>query len=412
MPRLLLLVPTATYRAGAFVRAAQRLDIDITLASEKPNSLSKYHPVDLVTLDFADPTGSAKEMRSFAKRHPIKAVIGVDDQVTLAASAIGAALELPHNPIDSAYATLNKRAMRERLAGADVPVPRFRALTIDEVDDRVASAVTYPCVLKPLMMAASRGVIRVNTPEDFVRTFRKVATIVQSPDAPQDLESRGYLLVEQYVPGWEVAIEGILTNGRLHVFAIFDKPDPLEGPYFPETIYVTPSRHPQSVQRKIMSMTEDGARAVGLRHGPIHAELRGQADQLWFIEIASRSIGGYCSKVLRFEGGLSLEDVIIRHALESEHFRLPDREDRAAGVMMLQAPTEGRFKEVLGLDRARAIDGIDEVIVSSHRDQALTPLPEGFLYLGFVFARAQGTAEVEGILRTAYDELEFVIEAT
>ena len=411
MPRLLILVPTASYRAGAFVRAAQQLEVDITLASEKPSSLSQYHPTDLITLDFDDPQQSAAAMKVFVESHPINAVVGVDDQVTVAASAIAAHLKLPHNPVESAHTTRNKLEMRTRLSNAGVSVPRFQAISVIEEPRAAADTTDYPVVLKPLMMAASRGVIRADTPDAFVAAFQKIAEIIVASDAPTDSASRNSILVEQYVPGWEVAVEGILTNGRLNVFAIFDKPDPLQGPYFPETIYVTPSRLPRATQTAIEAMTQAAVNAIGLRHGPIHAEIRGVDNHLWFIEIAARSIGGYCSKVLRFEGEYSLEDVIVRHALDPE-FTLPDRLQEAAGVMMLQAPRSGRFKEALGLDDARNTPRVDEVIISAHTGQTLIPLPEGFLYLGFIFARAESPEKVEAALRAAYNELEFVIETT
>jgi len=393
-----------------FVRAAQKLDIDITIASERPNSLSHYLPVDLVTLDFNRPLRCADAMRDFAKKHPIDAVIGVDDQVTLAAAAIGEALSLPHNPIAAARASRDKYKMRTRLAKGDVPQPDFQLLSIRERGTRAALGLSYPCVVKPLMMAASRGVIRADTPEDFVTALRKISCILNSKDAPTERESREHILVEEYVSGWEVAVEGMLTNGRLDVFAIFDKPDPLEGPYFPETIYVTPSRLRDQVQERIVSITQEAALDLGLRQGPIHAELRGDADHLWFIEMAARSIGGYCSKVLRFDDGLSLEDVIIGHALGGSNYQLPERLSGAAGVMMLQAPRTGRFIRAVGIKQARAVPGIEEIIVSSHPGQVLTPLPEGFLYLGFVFARADTPQQVEKALRRAYERLEFVIE--
>jgi biotin carboxylase len=317
---------------------------------------------------------------------------------------------LPHNPIDAAYATRNKHEMRTCLAGAGVPVPDFHRLSVDQDEEQSANEVAYPCVLKPLMMAASRGVIRADSPDEFVRAFRKIREIIRSPDAPRDAESQQHVLVEEYVPGWEVSVEGIVTNGQLHVCAIFDKPDPLEGPYFPESIYVTPSGRSQYEQERIESITREALHAMGLRNGPIHAELRGNGDHLWFIEVAARSIGGYCSKVLRFEGGLSLEDIIIRHALDPTQ-PLPQPEPGAAGVMMMQAPKAGRFKEALGLDRARSVGGVEEIIISAHPDQTLTPLPEGFLYLGFIFARAARPAQAERALREAYNRMQFVIES-
>jgi biotin carboxylase len=407
--RLLLLVPTTTYRAGAFVRAAQRLDIDLTLVSEEPSALEEYQPVALVSLDFTNLDAAAERMRDFAREHPIHAVLAVDDQVTVAAAVISAAVDLPHNPVDAVAATRNKHAMRDRLSARGVPQPGYRLHSVDDDAATVAADMRYPCVIKPLMMSASRGVIRANSPREFADAFAKVITIIAAPDAPDDEMSQRHILIEDYVPGWEVAVEGILTDGELHVFAIFDKPDPLEGPYFPETIYVTPSRLPRAVQSRIVDVTCDAARAIGLVHGPIHAELRGSNDDLWFIEIAARSIGGYCSRVLHFHGDLSLEDVIVRHAL-GQLPSLPERERAAAGVMMLQAPHRGVFKEARGLEHAKATPNVDEIIISAHPDQSLSPLPEGFLYVGFLFARGATPAAVEDALREAHARLDIVIE--
>jgi biotin carboxylase len=411
MSRILLLVPTTSYRAATFVSAAQALDVDITLASEKTSSLEKFQPVDLVTLDFSDAHACAAKTVAFAREHPVHAVIGVDDQATVAASAAAAALQLPHNPLDAAYATRNKHTMRKRLDESGVPVPGFRTLSVDVDPREAAGEVTFPCVIKPLMMAASRGVIRADNTDELVTAFERVRSIVQMDDAPQDDESRTQVLVEDYVPGWEVAVEGMLTSGRLHVFAVFDKPDPLEGPYFPETIYTTPSRLPKEVRQRVCRLTQEATQVLGLRHGPVHAEIRGTADEMWFIEVAARSIGGYCSKVLRFDGGLSLEDIILRHALDP-NMVLPERAEGAAGVMMVQSPRRGVFAEARGVESARDVKHVDEIIISAHPGQELSPLPEGFLYIGFIFARAGTPAAVEKALRQAYGELEFVIEET
>lgn len=408
--RLLLLLPTTTYRAKAFLQAAQRLEIDISVASDEKSSLADLQPVALLTLDFNDPASCVQDIRRFAKEHPIHGVLGVDDQVTVAANTIAGALGLPHNPEDGIYATRNKLALREGFLRARVPSPAFRAVDLDASPDAVAAGLDYPCVVKPLMMAASRGVIRVDNAAGFADAFHRVRKLVRDRKAPRDESSRNRVLVEEYVPGWEVAVEGIVDRGRFHMFTIFDKPDPLEGPYFPETIYVSPSRMPDATQTAVEETTRAAVAALGLQHGPIHAELRGDGDRLWVIEVAARSIGGYCSKVLRFEGGLSLEDVIVRQALGMTDGRVP-RAPGACGVMMLQAPRAGRFREVRGTEAATAVDGIDEFVLSAWRGQPLFPLPEGFLYLGFIFARTDTPEQAEEALRQAYAKLDFIIDS-
>ena len=409
MPRLLLLVPTATYRAGAFLHSAKKLDVDVTIASEEPSTLSEFLPTDLITLDFADVSACVDTIKAFAAEHSIDAVIGVDDQVTLVAASIAAVLSLPHNPVEAAHATRNKHEMRKRLHKAGVSQPGFRLFSLDRSTSDIDSSIAFPCVVKPLAFSASRGVIRANNQDEFADAVERIRNILSLPDAPKDDETRGYVLVEDYVPGWEVAVEGILDDSRLNDLAIFDKPDPLEGPYFPETIYVTPSRLPAQVQKRVVMMTQEATRALGLRHGPIHAELRGHDDDVWFIEVAARSIGGYCSKVLQFEGGMTLEDVIIQHTLGTID-GIPAREQAAAGVMMMQAPRTGRYKTTRGLEEARLVDGVTEDIISSHPGQVLSPLPEGFLYLGFIFARERSPHAVEEALRAAHKKLDFVID--
>jgi hypothetical protein len=248
----------------------------------------------------------------------------------------------------------------------------------------------------------------VNDDGAFIAACRRVAAILETTARTPDDVARRHLLVEAYVPGWEVAVEGIVTRGRLHVFAIFDKPDPLEGPYFPETMYVTPSRLSQATQARIRRMTEDVVRAVGLTHGPVHVELRGDESRVVPIEVHARSIGGLCSRVVRFADGRSLEDVILAHALDLLG-ALPALDERAAGVWMMQSPRRGRFEKMRGVSAAGEVAGVEEVIVSARPGQFLEPLPEGFLYVGFVFARAASPDAVERALREAVSRLEPVV---
>jgi phosphoribosylaminoimidazole carboxylase (NCAIR synthetase) len=407
-PRLLLLIPTTTYRAEAFVRAARRLPVELSIASEVPSALSHLHPVDLPAFDFDDPAAIAGFVRRFHAEHPIDAVVAVDDQATMAAALVSEALGLAGNTPDATYATINKYRMRHLMTEHDVPTPRYQVVSVDGDVAGAAREIDYPVVLKPLMMAASRGVIRANDEREFVDAFARVASIVSAKGAPRDPQARAHVLVEEYLPGWEIAVEGILTRGHLHVLAVFDKPDPLEGPYFPETIYTTPSRLPESERRAAVEATEATVRALGLRHGPVHAELRGHAGRVRLVEIAARSIGGLCSKVLRFDGDRSLEDVILQHALGFVTTP-PPREPLASGVMMLQSVARGRLVEVKGLSAARAVAGVDEVIISARAGRVLDPLPEGFLYLGFIFARGQSPGEVERALRAAHERLDVIL---
>ncbi|HXV12697.1 MAG TPA: ATP-grasp domain-containing protein [Candidatus Krumholzibacteria bacterium] len=406
-PRLLLLVPTSTYRAEAFIRAAQRLPIDLSIASESPNSLSHLHPVDLPTFDFTSPADAAARAYALAKTHPVHAVVAVDDQATLAAAVISEALGLAHNPAHAVRAALDKYRARERMRAVGIAQPDYRLVSFDGYVD-AAQSLSYPAVVKPLAMAASRGVVRVDNASQFVDAFARVASLVSSNASHLDESARSHLLVEAYVPGWEVAVEGLVVKGRARVFAVFDKPDPLEGPYFPETMYVTPSRLGDATVDRIVRLTAEAVHAVGLTHGPFHVEMRGDGDRLLPIEVHARSIGGLCSRVVRFADGRSLEDVILADALGLLG-ELPALDARAAGVWMMQSPRRGRFESMRGVASACEVPGIEEVIVAARPGQVLEPLPEGFLYTGFVFARAQTPDAVEHALRTAFARLSPVI---
>lgn len=406
-PRLLLLVPTSTYRAEAFVRAAKKLPVQLSIASETPSSLSHLDPVGLPAFDFSNPSDAAYRARLFAAAHPVDAVVAVDDQSTLAAAVISEALDLPRNEPDAVRAALNKYLGRERMRAAGLPVPPFRLVPI-AAPESVLPALSFPAVVKPLAMAASRGVVRVESPAEFLETCRRLGPMAASGSPAYDSLARENLLVESYVPGWEVAVEGLLSDGVLHVLAIFDKPDPLEGPFFPETMYVTPSRHAAETQQRIIQMTQRAVAAIGLRHGPVHVELRGNEGGIVPIEVHGRSIGGLCSRVLRFVDGRTLEDVILQHALGLLG-ALPPLPDRASGVWMMQSPRRGHFVHMRGVSAASDVSGVEEIIVSARPGQQLEPLPEGFLYLGFIFARADTPDAVESALRSAHARLEPVV---
>jgi biotin carboxylase len=407
--RLLLLLPTTTYRTEAFVAAATRLGVELVCASERPSTLEHLAPDSLITLDFTDPQASAEKIAHFAARRPIGAVVPVDDLTTVVAAAISQRLGLKANSLPAVAIARDKHAMRRCLAAAGVPVPRFRLVPLSDDPAARAVEIEYPCVLKPLALSASRGVIRANDPREFVAAFRRIAAILETVEAPLPDEARRALLVEEFIPGREVALEGLLVGGTLHVLALFDKPDPLDGPFFEETIYVTPSRLPESTQARVAAVTRDACSALGLTEGPIHAELRLNERGPFLLEVAARSIGGLCSRTLTFGTGLSLEELILCHALGRPLESL-ERERRAAGVMMIPIPRAGRLASVHGADEATAVEGIEEVAITMHPGQDVVPLPEGWQYLGFIFARSETPAAVEHALRRAHARLHFTIE--
>jgi biotin carboxylase len=268
--------------------------------------------------------------------------------------------------------------------------------------------VQFPCVLKPLALSASRGVIRANNVDQFIAAFRRIVALLARDDVEVRGDAAQYLLAEEYVPGLEVALEGLLLGGTLHTLALFDKPDPLEGPFFEETIYVTPSRLPVAVQSAIERVAAAACTALGLVEGPVHAELRFNDAGPWVLEVAARSIGGLCSRTLRFGTGMTLEEIILRHALGRPIETLA-RERRPAGVMMIPIARGGRLQAVRGQESAQSVAGVEDVTLTAHVGQELVPLPEGWQYLGFIFARAETPDAVEAALRDAHARLKFDI---
>ena len=412
LQRLLLLIPTTTYRTADFVEAAQTLDVDLVIASDRPNVMAGEFPDHLLTLPFRDPAAAAREIRGYAARRPLDAVVPVDDATTVVASAIGEALGLRVNPLAAAQATRNKLVMRERLARAGVPSPPFSTVAVAEDPRAAAARMPYPCVLKPLVLSASRGVIRADDAAQFVAAFARIQGILRAADVAELGEGTDAILVEGFVPGAEVALEGLLEGGVLRTLALFDKPDPLDGPFFEETIYVTPSRLPAAVQARVAETTAAAARALGLSDGAVHGELRlrpsADGPEPVVLEIAARSIGGLCGRTLRFGTGMSLEELILRRALGRA---VPsfERERAAAAVMMIPIPRGGVLEEVAGLDEARAVPHIEDVTISIPKGQEIVPLPEGSRYLGFIFSRATTPAEAEAALREAHRHLRFAI---
>jgi len=408
-PRVLLLLPTSTYRTTAFVEAARRLGAQLTVASERPSTFEAAQPDGLLTLDFQHPERAADAARRFATEHPIAGVVAVDDDTAVAQAAIAAALGLSGNPVAAARAARDKHQQRMLMSAAGVAVPQFSLQAIDADPRTLAATTRYPCVLKPLRLSASRGVIRANNPEEFVAAHTRLKRILAAPEFAGCGEWAEQFLVEDFVPGPEVALEGLLVSGRLHVLALFDKPDPLDGPFFEETIYVTPSRLPDAAQAAIAACAQEATRALGLVHGPIHAELRWNDHDAWLIELAARPIGGRCSAALRFGADVTLEETVIRHALGMELPAL-ERETDAAGVMMIPVPGAGVLRDVHGIDAAKRVPLIESVEITAHRGQELVPLPEGARYPGFIFARGDSPKAVESALRAAHVKLRFELE--
>jgi biotin carboxylase len=385
VPRVLLVLPTTTYRAADFLQAAASLGASVVVATEdEPPLLAER----AVRVDLDDPVAAALAMVERDDRLPIDAVVAVDDRGVLPAAHAAAHLGLPHNPADAVAATRDKAAMRRRLAAGEVSQPDF------EVLGDGPPSLPYPLVLKPLDRSGSTGVIRVDGPDEVLGVMARIRRIVDDADAP--------LLAERFVPGDEVSVEGLLRGGELEVLAVFDKPDPLVGPYFEETIYVTPSRHQRDDLGRAVA---HACRAIGLTEGPVHAEARIDGDRVVVIEVAARSIGGLCSRALTFGAGVSLEELILRHALDLPLDGLA-RERGASGVMMLPIPRSGTLVEVAGRDAALAVPGVGGLEITVPPGRRVAALPEGDRYLGFLFARGDTPDGVVAALREASGRLD------
>src|SRR5437763_2983079 len=402
--RVLLLMSPATYRAGAFLNAARSLNLEVVVGIDLPETLSEYWHVPL-GLDFAKPDESVHTIIEFNRKHPIQAIISVDDSATELAARAGTAIGLAHNSPQAAEVARDKLLMRTLMSAGGAPCPIFRPFLLNNNPDVIASQVSYPCVVKPLRLSGSRGVIRADNPDEFRVAFNRLKRLLISEG---NSEHETSILVEAFIPGFEVALEGLLTNSQLKVLALFDKPDPLDGPFFEETIYITPSRLPEDVQEDITSCVVTAAASLGLREGPVHAELRVNEQGPWMLEIAGRSIGGLCSTILEFGSGMCLEELILRHAIGYEINSI-EREKHAAGVMMIPIPSAGILKAVHGVEEAQKVPLITGVEITAKLNYPLVPLPEGANYLGFIFARGETSEEVEDAIRSAHKLLKFEI---
>jgi biotin carboxylase len=408
--RLLLLTSKLGYQTRSFAQAAQRLGAGVLFGTDRCHRLDDPWGDAAIPLDFDDPAAAAETIAHQAEKTPIHAVLALGDHPTLAAAHAAARLGLRFHSVDAVENCGTKLRQREVLSAAGLPVPEFFAFRLDESIDQASAKAKFPCVLKPLALAASQGVIRANDAAEFQAAARRIRALVESPRIQAsrrgDLDC---LLIEKYISGKEVAVEGLVSSGKLRVLAIFDKPDPLEGPFFEETIYVTPSRLPAAAQIAIRECAERSVAALGLAYGPIHAEFRVNERGPWVLEIQPRPIGGLCARALRFgPNRAGLEELLVRHALN-----LPgadwQRETAASGVMMIPVPKSGIFESVKGIEAALTTPSISDIEITARPHDPVIAWPEGSSYLGFIFAQADQPAEVESALRSAHAKLNFVL---
>jgi biotin carboxylase len=402
-PRVLLISPHSSYRIAPYLHAAQRLGLDLLIASEGRHSLVS-EVAEGVHVDLASPEAALQTVLQATRARPVTGVFGSDDATVELASRAAHALGLPHNPPDAARYTRRKDLARARLAAAGLPVPEHRCIELDRPLARQVEGVLYPCVVKPLAMSGSRGVIRADTRAELLAAIERLRPIVA--ELPVE-EERRRVLIEAFIPGAEYALEGLLEGGELRVLALFDKPDPLEGPYFEETYYITPSRLAPALRARIAARVGQACAAYGLREGPVHAEVRLHGGEAWILEVAARTIGGQCARLLRFGTGLALEEIVLSWSI-GRRLSL-DEGEGGAGVLMIPIPRAGVLRRVEGVLAAQRVPYIEEVEISVREGYELAPLPEGSSYLGFIFARAPSAELAERALRAAHAHLEIVV---
>jgi biotin carboxylase len=413
MKRVLVLSTTTGYQLRSFTEAAQRVGVDLAFATDRCHQLEDPWRDHAIPVRFHRERQSVDAIASDAASAPFSGAIAVGDRPTVLAAMACERLDLPGNPPDAAAASGNKRETRARLARGGLNVPWNFTVPIRTAGRQVLddARVRFPCVLKPVGLSGSRGVIRADSPDEFVAAFERIQALLKRLDVRASRTGlEDLLLIEGFIRGREFAVEGVLTNGILQTFAIFDKPDPLDGPFFEETIYLTPSVLGGLTQVGLSGAVSDACAALGLWHGPIHAECRIGPEGIFVLEVAARPIGGLCSRAVRFEGGMTLEEVLLRHAI-GQDISTCTQDKTASAVMMIPIPRRGLFKHVDGEARAREVAGVYDVTITAKRDQLLETLPEAGSYLGFIFARWEKPVDAELAVREAHKRLVFTIDA-
>jgi biotin carboxylase len=406
--RILLIAPHGSYRTFAFVDAAHQKNIEVLIASEGENSVVSAYSEGL-HIKFDEPKLAIKKMVHEASIKPFTAVLGTDDSTTELASEVSKLLGLAHNNPLSVEIAKRKDFARSCLRDAGVKIPKFSIIDVALSATKQISNLNFPVVVKPIGLSGSLGVIRVDGEQSLDKTCRRIESIIKQ-DTKLSADNYRYLLIEEFIPGDEIAVEGILVDEKFKLLSIFDKPDPLDGPYFEETYYITPSKLTEQQQQKLITTLQSACEAYGLRHGPIHAECRINKDGIWVIEIAARTIGGLCGRLLKFGTGLSLEELVLAHAIgEAIPTINQQQKDNASGVLMIPIPKHGILKRIEGLLAAQNIPLIDDVSIQIQEGYEVTPLPEGSSYLGFIFASGSSTKKVEQALRNAHECLNIII---
>lgn len=413
MKRVLLLATTTGYQTRMFAEAAKKIGVELIYATDRCDQLDDPWSDGAIAVRFHEEWRSVDALLKVVEERPVNAIVAVGDRPTVMAAYLSRLLGLPGHPPDAAAAARDKRLMREKLKTAGLPTPSFQSVAASVDAMSLLDRLVFPVVVKPTVLSASRGVIRADDPLSFATAFDRLRRLLASTEVRELRDPEADIVqIEEYIPGPEYTLEGILENGVLRPLAIFDKPDLMDGPFFEETIYVTPSRLAPAAQRQIADAVAAAAAALGLHHGPIHAECRVNSRGVFVLEVAARPIGGLCAKALRFEqAGISIgfEEYLLRNAL-GEPMGDWRRESRASAVMMIPIPRSGVYRRVDGVETAANVPHIEEVTITAKPDQRLLKLPEGASYLGFIFARADAPAFAEHAVREAHARLRFTID--
>jgi biotin carboxylase len=413
--RVLLFTSKLGYQTRSFDEAARKLGADLLFVTDRCHQLDDPWGDRAIPVHFESPDSAAYSVLEAVRGGDVvDGILALGDRPAVAAAYVARGLGLQHNHPAAVEACRSKLRTREVFRDAGLRVPWFRNVPLHPMPEPALLGISFPCVLKPVSLSASQGVMWANSREEFLAAAARIRRLLESPEILANREANlDQLIVESYIPGREVAVEGLLTDGALRMLAIFDKPDPLEGPFFEETIYVTPSRLPESQLRDVQQCAVNAVRALGLTHGPVHAEFRINNEGAWPLEVAPRPIGGLCARALRFAEAqhaqpIALEELLLRHAVD-----LPgkdwQREGAASGVMMIPVPQSGVLERVDGQEEARATPGITELQITARIHDYIAAWPEGSSYLGFLFARGRTPEEVETALRVAHSRLRFTL---
>lgn len=411
-PGIFIFAAKLGYQTRAFDAAARKLGIELSFVTDRCHRLDDPWHDRALPVHFENPEEAAYAVMRAQPGKRVDGILALGDRPTLAAAYAARGLGVTHNHPASVEACRSKLRMREVFRDAGLRVPWFRSVPLRAIPEPALLGIEYPCVLKPLSLSASQGVVRVNNREEFLAGAARIKRLLESAEIQATREPNlDRMIVEGYLPGREVALEGLLTEGELRILAIFDKPDPLEGPYFEETIYVTPSRLSVAEQEAIGKSFADATRALGLTHGPVHGEFRLNQQGIWPIEVAARPIGGLCAKALRFAAAgerepIGLEELLLRHAADMPGKDAP-REEAASGVLMIPVPASGILEGIEGVEEAQRMPGITELEITARLHDFVAAWPEGSSYLGFLFARGERPEEVERALRDGHAKLKF-----